>query len=92
MPHIGGESPPFPGDTIRIAALPPDVREVYDLPTARMDFGAIPLKDGAQPQTQSHFREVRDLPHIGRQSRETHNPLPQLLPSMLSSQLLRSRS
>jgi hypothetical protein len=32
------------------AALPPDVREVYDLPISRRGVRAMPLESGAQPQ------------------------------------------
>jgi len=52
------------------AALPPDVREVSDLPQTRLDLGAAPRQDwGIAPKFPgATSREVRDLPHIGGQS------------------------
>jgi hypothetical protein len=49
------------------AALPPDVREVYDLPIIAWMFLGYAPSEGAQPQGHmAGTREVRDLPHLGR--------------------------
>ena len=56
----------------QVAAPPPDVRKVFDLPTINCNlFGATPQTFGAQPcRNLSAYRQVRDLPHIRRQSRK----------------------
>ena len=63
-----------------LAALPPDVRKVYNLPVGSIVLGLCPdfdfafcfrLKhEGAQPRKIRRFRKVGDLPHIGRHSRK----------------------
>ena len=63
----------WPLEEFQFAALPPDVRKVYDLPGSsnKRPWGYAP-KVGAKPQGEIKFaRKVRDLPHIERQSRET---------------------
>jgi len=53
------------------AAVPPDVRKVYDLPPCfRILVGLCPKRKGHSPKFQSDYREVVDLPHIRRHSRE----------------------
>jgi hypothetical protein len=56
----------------RLAAWPPDVRQVYDLPKVlALDFGATPRTVGAQPQMKTvACRKATGLPHIRRQSRK----------------------
>jgi hypothetical protein len=59
-------SPPFP-----FAALPPDVRKVYDLPWLFQKSGAMPPIWGVAPKQLELIRQVVDLPHIRRRSRIT---------------------
>lgn len=57
---------------ISLAALPPDVRQVSDLPEGSQNFeGLCPGSLGHSPwESQKQFsRKVEDLSHIGRQSR-----------------------
>ena len=52
------------------AALPPDVREVSDLPIEALIYQGLRPRVGAQPQGQLlPSRKVIDLPHIRRHSR-----------------------
>jgi hypothetical protein len=57
-----------------VAAPPPDVGKVYDLPENNLKFlGLCPVLEvwGVAPMNlQSKSRKVIDLPHIGRQSRK----------------------
>jgi len=59
---------------LHLAALPPDVRQVSDLPRPGLafSFGALPLMSGRSPnQESSQSRKVRDFPHIERRSRKS---------------------
>jgi hypothetical protein len=58
-------------DKFSAAALPPDVREVFDLPVGGLtDYGAVPNWWGIAPEEESdQLRKGTAFPHIGRQSR-----------------------
>jgi hypothetical protein len=61
--------------SIFYAALPPDVRKVFDLPVSLVFYPGLRPRRGATwgeapTEIGSACRKVRDLPHIRRQSRK----------------------
>ncbi len=58
------------------AALPPDVRKVFDLPALMLSIsqGVTPRRLGHSPQSFRVRRYGKAIPHIGRQSREIFPP------------------